>query len=86
MTSAPISTREVDLGPGAEHRPALEVLAVRLAVQRVEVVPVEGDVDADLLGRDDRAPQLGPLRVLRLQLDADPDLAVVLVLAHAVTF
>ena len=38
------------LGPGAEHRPALEVRAVGLAVEREEVVPVEDDVDADLLG------------------------------------
>ena len=41
------------LGPRAEHRPALEVLAVGVAVQGVEVVPVEHDVDADLLGRGD---------------------------------
>ena len=38
------------LGPGAEHRPALEVLAVGVAVERIEVVPVEDHVDADVLG------------------------------------
>jgi hypothetical protein len=35
------------LRPGAEHRPALEVLPVGLAVQREEVVPVEDDVDPE---------------------------------------
>ena len=43
------------LGPGAEHRPALEVLAVGLAVERVEVVPVEDDVDAEVFGLADGA-------------------------------
>ena len=38
------------LGPGAEHRPALEVLALGFAVEREEVVPVERDVDAQVLG------------------------------------
>lgn len=34
------------LRPRAEHGPAFEVLALRLAVERVEVVPVVDDVDA----------------------------------------
>ena len=61
------------LGPGAEHRPALEVLALGVAVQRVEVVPVEGDVDAEVLGLGDRAADGGVVGVLRLELDSDPD-------------
>src|SRR6185437_14014583 len=61
------------LGPGREHGPALEVRTVRVAVQRVEVVPVEHDVYADLLGLGDRVAQRGVAGMLRLELDADPD-------------
>ena len=74
MTSAPISTRLGLLGPRAEHRPALEVLAVRVAVEREEVVPVEDDVDAEVLGAPHRVADLGVVGVLGLELDADPDL------------
>jgi hypothetical protein len=64
-----------ELRPGPEHGPALEVLAVGVPVQGVEVVPVEDHVDAELFRGHDRAPDVLPLRVLRLQLDADPDRA-----------
>ena len=44
-------------GPGAEHRPALEVLAIGVVVrtlafvvQRIEVIPVVEDVDTEFLG------------------------------------
>ena len=62
------------LGPGAEHGPAFEVRAVGIAVEREEVVPVEGDVDADVLAAPDgvaRGCVMGG--VLGLQLDADAD-------------
>ena len=49
VTSAPICDAFGLLRPGAEHRPALEVSAVLIAVERIEVVPVEHDVDADVL-------------------------------------
>jgi hypothetical protein len=61
------------LGPRAEHRPALVVLAVRLPVQREEVVPREGDVDAHLLDLREPLPDHPVVRVLRLQLDPDAD-------------
>jgi hypothetical protein len=37
------------LGPGAEHRPAFEMRAVVVAAERIEVIPVEGDIDARVL-------------------------------------
>src|SRR5690606_16478288 len=61
------------LGPRAEHRPALEVLAVGVAGQREEVVPVEHDVDPGGLGLGDGGADLRVIGVLRLQLDTDPD-------------
>ena len=64
------------LGPGAEHRPALEVLALGLAVQRVEVVPVEDDVRPELLRLRRRAADVRVRGVLRLELDTDPDLSL----------
>ena len=61
------------LGPCGEHRPALEVLAVGLAVQREEVVPVEHHVDARLLGTSDGVADLAVVGVLRLDLHADAE-------------
>src|SRR6478735_2229237 len=61
------------LGPGAEHRPAFEVLAVGVAVQRIEVVPVEDDVDAEVLGAEYGVPDGAVIGVLWLELDADAD-------------
>ena len=61
------------LGPGPEHRPALEVLAVGLAVEREEVVPVEHDVDARVLGGGDGVADLCVVRVLRLELQTDAE-------------
>ena len=62
------------LGPGAEHRPAFVVRAVRVAVEREEVVPVEGDVDADVFTSAHGIAQVVVVAgVLRLQLDADAD-------------
>ena len=61
------------LGPGAQHRPAFEVLAVGRPVQREEVVPVEDHVGARVLGLSDGATDLGIVGVLWLQLDGDPD-------------
>ena len=60
------------LGPRAQHRPALEVRSVGIAVQREEVVPVERDVDADVLTPADGVADVGIVgRVLGLQLHAD---------------
>ena len=59
------------LRPGSQHRPALEVLALRIAREREKVVPGEDHVHARLLGCVDRAPQVGIVRVLWLELDAD---------------
>jgi hypothetical protein len=53
------------------HRPGLEVRAVRIAVQRVEVIPVEHGVRAHLLH-----PHLGERALLRLQLDTDADRSI----------
>src|SRR5579884_507965 len=62
------------LGPGAQHRPGFEVGAVGIAVEREEVVPVERNVDADVLTAADRIADDAVLRgVLRLQLHADAD-------------
>ncbi len=63
-------------GPGAEHRPALEVWAVDPAggvrIEREEVVPVERDVDPGLLGAGHRVPDQPVVgRVLGLELDPD---------------
>src|SRR5690606_21459839 len=59
------------LGPGAEHGPALEVLAVRFTAEREEVVPVEDDVYAGVLGARNRVADLGVIGVLGLDLDSD---------------
>ena len=61
------------LGPGGEHRPRLEVHAVGLSVERVEVVPVEDHVDADLLRAARGVADLGIVGVLGLDLDSDAD-------------
>jgi len=61
------------LGPGAEHRPALEVLAGGVAVERVEVIPVEDHVDAEVLGLGDGAADGGVVGVLGLDLEPDAD-------------
>ncbi len=49
------------------------MLALRFAVQRIEVVPVEDDVDAHVLGTEDRVADLGVVGVLGLELDANSD-------------
>lgn len=47
---------------------------VGIAVQREEVIPVEGDVDADVLGPADRVTDVAVGGgVLGLQLDGDAD-------------
>ena len=61
------------LGPRGERRPALEVRAVGVAVERVEVVPGEEDVDADLLELGAGAPDVRVGRVLGLDLGPDAD-------------
>ena len=61
------------LGPRREHRPALEVFAIRLAVQGVEVVPVEDDVDPGVLGGTNRVAQVLVVGVLGVELDSDAD-------------
>ena len=50
-----------------EQRPALEVRAVGVAVQRVEVIPDVDAVDAEILGAQPRLPQLGEARLLRVK-------------------
>ena len=62
------------LGPGREDRPALEVGAVAVAVQRVEVVPGVGDVIAHGLGVDDGPAQAAIVTVLGMELGGDADL------------
>ena len=62
------------LGHRAEHGQALEVLAFRLAAQRIEVVPVEEAVDAELLGIDPRLAHGGPVGVQGLELGGHTDL------------
>lgn len=59
------------LGPRAEHRPALEVLALRVTGERVEVVPVEGGVHTDVLGAPHGVPDLGIVSMLGLDLHGD---------------
>ena len=61
------------LGPRRQRGPALEVRTVPVAVQRVEVVPGEGDVDADRLGLGAGPADVRVGRVLRLDLHAHPD-------------
>ena len=58
----------------AEHGQALEVLAFRLPAQRIEVVPVEEAVDAELLRIDPRLAHGGPVGVLGLELGGHTDL------------
>ena len=62
------------LGHRAEHGQALEVLAFRLPAQRIEVVPVEEAVDAELLRIDPRLAHGGPVGVLGLELGGHTDL------------
>src|SRR6185437_5000249 len=50
---------------------ALVVQPVRLAGEREEVVPVEQDVHAEVLGLGDGAADAAVVGVLRLELDAD---------------
>src|SRR5664280_28416 len=57
-------------GESPQHRPALEVLALGFAVQRVEMIPVEDDVGPQLLGLGAGAPDVVVRRVLGLQLHA----------------
>jgi hypothetical protein len=61
------------LRPRGEQRPALEVLAVRVATQRAEVVPGVEDVVAELLAADGGAAKLAPVAVLRMELCRDAD-------------
>src|SRR6185436_6293008 len=57
------------LCPRGQHRPALEVLAVRVAKKWKEVIPVENGVRPQLFGLGAGAPDLAVVRVLGLQLD-----------------
>ena len=61
------------LGERGEHRPALEVRAVPVAVEREEVVPRVDDVVADPLRADGGGAQIGPRTVLRMELGGDAD-------------
>ncbi len=60
------------LGPRAEHRPALEVLARAWFAERKEVVPVEKDVDPERLRLGRRATDRPIVSVLRLYLQRYP--------------
>src|SRR5664280_769962 len=55
---------------GTQRRPAFEVLALGLAIERVKVIPGEDHVGAQLLGLGACAPQVAVFRVLGLQLHA----------------
>jgi hypothetical protein len=57
--------------PRAQHGPALEVQALRLAGEGEEVIPVEQDVHAQFLGVRRRTAQGGVVRVLGLELQRD---------------
>ena len=62
------------LGPRAEHGPTLVVGTLGIPVERIEVVPVEYDVDAEVLAAPHGVADLGVVgRVLRLKLDTDAD-------------
>jgi hypothetical protein len=61
------------LGPGAQHRPALEVLAGLVAAQRPEMVPVEDDVGSCLFHGTAGMADHRIVRVLGIELHADPD-------------
>ena len=60
-----------NLGHRREHRPALEVLAVRVSGERVEVVPVEDYVYPDLIGPQPGVAHPRVVGVLRLYLYPD---------------
>src|SRR5215210_8682773 len=61
-----------DLSHRPEERPALEVLAVGIAVERVEVVPGENRISPHLLYPEPRVAHLRVTGVLRLELHPDP--------------
>src|SRR3712207_4860287 len=60
------------LGHGGQHRPALEVLAVRIATEGEEVVPVEERIHPQRLGPRPRLAHLSVLCVLRLNVRSYP--------------
>ena len=62
-----------DLGHRPEHGQRLEVVALRVAPEREEVVPVEEAVDAELLGLRPRAAHRRPVGVLGLELCGDAE-------------
>ncbi len=59
------------LRPRREHGPALEVGPIGVAVERIEVVPVEEDVDAHLLRRRHGVADRAVVGLLRVKLDGD---------------
>jgi len=64
-----------ELGPRGELGPRLEVQAVGLAAQREEVIPVEEDVDAQILELANSVADLRVGGVLGLDLDSQADTA-----------
>src|SRR5215216_1901625 len=61
-----------DLSHRPEERPALEVLAFGIAVERVEVVPGENRISPHLLYPEPRVAHLRVTGMLRLKLHPDP--------------
>src|SRR4051794_24554962 len=61
-----------DLGHRRQQRPALEVLTVRVSVQRIEVVPVVERVRTHLLDPEPRVAHLRVAGLLRMKLRPDP--------------
>ena len=59
------------LSPGGQHRPALEVLAVGVSVQRIEVIPVVHGINPDFLSGHDLTPDVVVVGMLRMELDDD---------------
>ena len=59
------------LGEGRKHRPRLEVRAIPITGQREEVVPVEENVDAEILEFGRGLPNVGIAGVLWCELHAD---------------
>ena len=72
-TSGPSSIREVASAQAASIDQHSRWLAIRLAVERGEVVPRVEDVVAELLAADGGGAEVAPVAVLRMELGGDPD-------------
>ena len=71
LTSAPNCDALGHLRDRGEQRPALEVRAVGIAVQRVEVIPDVDAVDAEILGAEPCLAELREAPLLRVERGSD---------------